>query len=398
MYNDAVKKTIIFILISIAFGIGTGLLYLQILPNLPAPLVSPLAEVSGKHPAKVFGFLPYWLLDKAQHSYSTSLTTLAYFSLGINADGTIRKLVNDREEEPGWTSLRKPEVIQQFDTAHVAGQTTSLVIFSGNQDTIDTLIHDPVAHAHTLVQEILPIMQEYKFDDVNLDLESSEEASLAAQQQFTDFVQTVKNDVAANKLGTVSFDMTVASLFQQQLVNPVNIGKIADTIILMTYDYHYPGSLLAGPVSPLGGVGITRVYDVTSSLYKAMQVIPREKIVLGLPLYGYEWQTLSNIPGSPSIPNTGQTASDMRVEQLLSSCTNCIQSIDNVSQEPYVIFPDGAFYHQIYYTDGNSTSAKVNLARSTDIGGVALWALGYEGQSTLQSLSSYKRSLINSGQ
>lgn len=388
------KKTFLFIIVSVLIGIGVGILYLQFLPELPPQLVSPLAEVSGKRPTKILGFLPYWLLDKASPSYAGTVTTLAYFSLSISADGSIQKMINPQEEEPGWTTLKKQIIIDRLNQAHLAGQTTSLVIFSGDQNTLNALFSDPISHATTLLNDVIPLMRQYKFDDLNLDLESLGEASIAAEQQVTEFVQTVKDGLVANKLGTLSIDMIVSSLFQQQKIHPVDIGKIVDTVIIMTYDYHYPGSLLAGSVAPLGGSGVERVYDVTSTINKISQLVPREKILMGIPLYGYEWETIASAPGSPVIPGSGQTASDRRVEQLLSTCTNCIHNTDSASQESYIIFPDESHYHQIFYSDPATIAKRIDLARSSSIGGVALWALGYEGSETLQSLEQYKKSLV----
>lgn len=388
------KKTVLFSILSLLAGIGMGMVYLQLLPELPAQLVSPLAEVSGKRPAKILGFLPYWLLDKADPTYTNTLTTLAYFSLTINPDGSIQKMTNPQEEDPGWTTLKKQSVADRLAQAHELGQTTSLVIFSADQETMNTLFSDPVVHATRLVEDVTPIMRQYDFDDLNLDLESLGEASVSSQQQVTEFVRTVKNGLIENKLGTLSLDMTVSSLFQQQKTNPIEIGKIVDTVIIMTYDYHYPGSLLSGPVAPLGGAGTDRVYDVTTTLSRMTQLIPKEKILLGIPLYGYEWETLASAPGSPVIPGSGKTASDRRVEQLLSTCTNCVQGFDPIGQESYVVVSDNSYYRQIFYSDPKTLSARVNLARSSSIGGVALWALGYEGSQTMKSLEQYKKSLV----
>src|ERR1700690_2416010 len=112
------KKTVFFWVCSLFLGMSLGVLYLQLLPQLPSQLVSPLAEVSGKRPAKILGFLPYWLLDKASPSYTNSLTTLAYFSLPIAKDGSIQKMANPQEEEPGWTTLKKQAVADRMSQAH----------------------------------------------------------------------------------------------------------------------------------------------------------------------------------------------------------------------------------------------------------------------------------------
>ena len=58
------------------------------------------------------------------------------------------------------------------------------------------------------------------------------------------------------------------------------LGQAADAVLLMTYEWGYTyGPPLA--VAPLPQV--QRVLDY------ALSVIPREKILLGVPTYGYDW-------------------------------------------------------------------------------------------------------------
>lgn len=386
-YNGAVIKKIVSFILMFFLGIGCGLLYLSF-PSNSSYMVSPLSEIENLIPKKkeVIGFLPYWLLNRAKPSYKNYLTNLSYFSLTINEDGTIQKLINDREEEPGWTTLKKSQVRDALDTAKADGLKTSLVVFNAHEKSINSLLSDPINHANALVSDITPLMQQYKFDDLNLDIESLSEASASSQAQFKDFIQTLKSGLTKNNLGTLTVDMTVMSLFQNQRMNPKDIGEIADKVVLMTYDYHYAGSLLTGAVSPLQGSTIDRYNDVTLSVKKAKEVIPSEKLLLGIPLYGYEWQTLDQSLGSAIIPGTGQTASDSRVEQLLTSCQNCTHGRDMVSDEAYVYFPSGSAFNQIFYTDRIAIQNRMKLVLSERISGAALWALGYEGSDTLDPL------------
>ena len=365
-------------------GIGSGAIYSNSVPSDVTIFPISLDQKQENRKQEVIGFLPYWLLNFARDSYKGSLTNLSYFSLTIDEDGTIQKKVNLQEEEPGWTTLKKETVKERFRKAKQDGLSTSLTVFASTESHIDTLLSDPVHHAQNLVNDITPIMKEFSFTDLNLDIESVVEASASSQQQFTDFARTLKNGLTANNLGTLTVDMTVMSLFQTQRMNPRDIADISDRVILMTYDYHYAGSHLAGPVSPLEGADTERFNDVTVSIRKALEFIPKEKLLLGIPLYGYEWEVLGSEPGSPVIPRTGKTASDRRVEELLYDCEECITGRDKSGDEPYVIFPDDSFFHQIYYTDEISLEKKHQLAKELGIAGVAYWAMGYEGKKTLE--------------
>jgi spore germination protein YaaH len=161
----------------------------------------------------------------------------------------------------------------------------------------------------------------------------------------------------------------------------------------MTYDYHYAGSSVSGPVAPVGGAGKEAEFDVETGIQKALDVLPKSKIVLGVPLYGYEWETIDPSPRSATIPTSGIVISNQRAEELLTTCSSCQKQWDANGQESYIIYEDEKTktYHHIFYPDQTATKAKVDLATKYDLAGLALWALGYEGNIILNPLSTYKK-------
>jgi spore germination protein YaaH len=56
-----------------------------------------------------------------------------------------------------------------------------------------------------------------------------------------------------------------------------------------------------------------------------------------------------------------------------------------------VIFPEGDTFHQIYYENIQSLATKLDLAKKYNLGGTALWALGYESSTMLTPLENYKQ-------
>ncbi|EKD96289.1 MAG: hypothetical protein ACD_24C00107G0002, partial [uncultured bacterium] len=136
-------------------------------------------------------------------------------------------------------------------------------------------------------------------------------------------------------------------------------------------------------------------FDVETGLQKAVEILPKEKIFLGIPLYGYEWETISKTPRSAVLPGSGLVISNRRAEELLSSCATCSALVDESAKESYFIYEDQTTgtIHQVFYPDQTFLKEKLNLARIYEIGGVALWAIGYEGNDILEPLSGYKNTL-----
>ncbi len=338
----------------VLFGLTFGLTYLLLPKKLPPvkPSIKPV----------VIGFLPYWLLAKADKNYDRYFTDLSYFSLTIAADGSIKKFDKPGELEPGWNALN------------------SLDIKNAKELTIFSSTFSPSMNAATLAAELKPIMADHGFTRLNLDIEDVSPASPEAQLIFTEFVKTLKQNIP----WPLSIDVSPTDLIQERLIKIESIEPYVDKIILMTYDYHYSGSLVTGPVAPVGGYDKTAEYDVESAIKIALNTLPKEKIILGVPLYGYEWETLSPDDRAGVIPGSGQVASNSRVATVSAI-------FDEEAQENHAVYFDDSTltYHQIFFPTEKSVQAKIDLVKKYELGGLAFWAVGYDGPTILQPLVKY---------
>ena len=341
---------------------------------------------------EVVGFLPYWLSSKAQTDYSKYVTTLTYFSLGMNTDGTIQKFTKPGQGEPGYVSLQNGKMDSFLNSAKQNRQKLSLAIFDGGDKNIAKLLQDPISSANNLTNDVVPIMQNYGFTDLNLDVEQVGDASPEAQIKFVQFVKQVKTNLDSAKVGTLSTDISaIAFVRNKNLSDPAALAPIVDKIILMAYDYHSTVSSVTGPVAPGLGAGTVSEFDTDSAIQAALKIMPAKKLILGIPLYGYEWETIGQVPRSAVIPGTSLIISNQRAEDLLSSCATCSAEFDTTDKEAHIIYKtDSGTYQQIFYPTKDSTQFKVDLANHYSLGGIALWALGYEGKTILAPLSGYQ--------
>ena len=341
---------------------------------------------------EVVGFLPYWLSSKAQTDYSQYVNTITYFSLSMNNDGTIQKFTKPGQGEPGYVSLQNGKIDQFLQSAKNNRQKLSLAIFDGSDKNITALLKDPVLSANNLTNDVIPIMQNYGFTDLNLDVEQVSDASPEARMKFVQFVQQVKNNLNTAKAGTLSTDISaIAFVRDKNLSNPAALAPIVDKIILMAYDYHSTISSVTGPVAPGLGAGTVSEFDTDSAIQAALKIMPAKKLILGIPVYGYEWETIGQVPRSAVIPGTSLIISNQRAEDLLASCATCSAQFDATDKEAHIIYKtDSGTYQQIFYPTKDSTQFKVDLANQYSLGGIAIWALGYEGKTILTPLSGYQ--------
>lgn len=374
----------------VVFALGFLITKNYILPKIAGEKVSVVNIIIPKK--EVIGFLPYWLISKAQTDYSKYITNLTYFSLALGEDGAIQQYTNPGESEPGYYSLISGKVDTQLSAAKENGVDLSLAVFSGDDKVITEILNNPETSATNLVDSVSPIMEKYGFTGLNLDIEQVSDASPEARLKYVRFVKSVSEQVNSKIIKTLSVDVTASSFVKEtNLVDPGAVEQYVDKIIIMAYDYHYTGSYVTGPVAPLSGAGSFSEFDTESAIEAALKTVPSNKIILGVPLYGYSWETIGTIPRSAVIPASGLSMSSKKVEDFLSTCASCSATFDEVDKENYLIYQDEETktYYQIFYPDKKSTEYKVKLAKSNSLSGIALWALGYEDSTILEPLASY---------
>ena len=384
-------------LLFFAAGVLGGFFFLTILSSSEVRFDNPFLTAFDVTKPEVVGFLPYWQLDKADKEYSKYITTLTYFGLTVGSNGSVQKLANPQEEEPGWTTLKGDKFGSFMTSAKTHNLKQSLLVISGDDEVIAQMLVDPVTSAQNLVRDIAPVMKEKGFTDLNLDIESFMDATSSGRAKFTTFVQTVVQLVREQKLGTVTIDLIPIALVKEKLYDAKALGALVDRVVLMTYDYHYTGSYTSGANAPVGGAGKSLEYDTETAVKEALKVMPASKVLLGIPLYGYEWETIDAKPESATIPGGSSIASSRRVEDFLATCATCSAQFDSVAREPYLIYPERQYFNQIYFENIDSMKEKVALAQRYNLAGVALWALGYEDNSMLAPFAGYKNTIDLTG-
>lgn len=352
---------------------------------------SSVADVFKPPQKVVIGFLPFWLINKAKPDYSAYITQLSYFNVTIDADGSIQKYTAPGESDPGWHSLYTGKVDDYLASAKAKGIDLSLTVFSGDDKKIDKFLEDPAVSAQNLINDINPVLSQYGFSDLNLDIEKVADATPQERSRYTSFVQEVRNRLNPNI--TITLDAPgIAFVKDKNLSDPKSLVKIADFIVLMGYDFHNQGSFVTGPIAPESGAGIVSEFDIESAIQAALTQVPAHKLILAVPLYGYSWESLNPIPRAAVLPGSAYSISSRSVEELLASCATCSAEFDKTDGESHFIYKDAetGTYHQVFYPDKVSTQIKVDFVKSQNLGGVALWALGYEGETILQPLAGYR--------
>lgn len=138
------------------------------------------------------------------------------------------------------------------------------------------------------------------------------------------------------------------------------LGKAADYLLLMTYEWGYTYS------QPRAVAPITGVRQVVQ--FAVSQIDPK-KLLLGLPNYGYDW-TLPHIQGQRAQSVGCQEAVILAIENRVSI------RYDEGSQSPWFRYSDQyGTEHEVWFEDGRSITEKLKLVDEFGLAGVSYWNL-----------------------
>ena len=137
-------------------------------------------------------------------------------------------------------------------------------------------------------------------------------------------------------------------------------GQYADHIILMTYEWGYTYS------APMAVAPIDQVRKV---LDYAVTVIPPEKILMGMPNYGYDW-TLPWVQGTAARSLSNVSAANLAMN------TGSEIKFDPVAMAPFFNYTDSqGRRHEVWFDDARSIQARLKLVDEYGLGGVSYWTV-----------------------
>lgn len=296
------------------------------------------AHAAGS-PMQVVGF---WANDATSglsglYKYPHAITDFSPFWYSVNASGSLVSHVDSA-------------ILNKVRAAHVA--ITPLV----NDGTgVQAFLTNPVTRINA-ARNIADMVKAEHFQGVDIDFEPPRNAVSAELAAFMidlrDFLphgSVVTMAIVPNSGGAYNFPKLTPEVNQY---------------ILMSYDQHDDGSL-AGPVAATPWV--------QNILARMTSVVPSQKIDLGVAVYGYVWPrgstTAATVPYNAVTPTMQANA-----------------KWDSADQETYATYSTSSGPVVAWWESLQGMNQKIQLAKQDNLGGIALWHLGYASDSVYQLL------------
>ncbi|MEY8366075.1 glycosyl hydrolase family 18 protein [Anaerovoracaceae bacterium 41-7] len=115
-------------------------------------------------------------------------------------------------------------------------------------------------------------------------------------------------------------------------------------------------------------MAVSPINQVRKVLDYAVSEIPREKILMGMPNYGYDWK-LPFVKGETRAEKMSSEGAFWRAQYYGAEVI-----YDQLSQAPYFTYFDSAGNkHVVWFEDIRSIRAKLALVEEYDLAGVGYW-------------------------
>lgn len=207
-----------------------------------------------------------------------------------------------------------------------------------------------------LVQNIVATALQLGLDGVNIDFEGLTED---VGEHYVQFLKELSVQCRSSGL-VLSVDNYVPFQFNNFYRLDIQ-GLVADYVIIMGYDEHWHGSGNPGSVAS--------IEYVSNGLDRTLDQVPAHKVVNALPFYTIVWKT------------EGTTVTDQYV--TLNNIADYLKRVnvtpewDEITCQNYAEWQEGDSVCQIWVEDEESIKVKLNVMSTKNIGGVAVWRLGY---------------------
>ncbi|WP_144475902.1 LysM peptidoglycan-binding domain-containing protein [Cytobacillus oceanisediminis] len=282
--------------------------------------------------------------------YGSLFTYLSPFSYKVSESGELIELQDAR-------------VLQAAKRTNTSSLLTITNEADGafNSDRAAAILRNPAVQ-DTILTNVLAEMREKGYSGLNIDFEYVYPED---RQNYNDFLRK-----AVARMHPAGFTVSTALAPKQRAdqqgllyeAHDYNAhGQIVDFVIIMTYEWGWSGGR-PWAIAPINEVKKVLDYAVTA--------IPRKKILMGVPLYGRDW----NIPWEQG--TYAKTLSPKGAVELAAQQGVNIQ-FNEQYQSPFFRYTDtNGQQHEVWYEDARSVQARYDTVKEYGLRGVSYWVLG----------------------
>jgi peptidoglycan-N-acetylglucosamine deacetylase len=218
---------------------------------------------------------------------------------------------------------------------------------------MEEMLADPAARRH-LVTDVLEYEVEAKQSGIIVDFE---EVPLKSQPNFRQFIAEL-----GPALHSAGLKLMIALPARDDDYDYAFFGRETDAIVLMNYDQHW----LTSPPGPIAAQDW-----FMENLRQVRDVVPAQKIVVGIASYAYDWTEPED--------HKPQIAEEFSVQEALLHAHESEAEVefDSASLNPHYSYDDEQNHtHQVWFLDAVTAYNQLRACERLGVQGTALWRMG----------------------
>lgn len=200
----------------------------------------------------------------------------------------------------------------------------------------------------------------YDLDGINFDFEN---IYISNKADYVNYIAAAVQQLQYQNLRT-SLDVTVPWGSDQwsKVYDRQALSKHVDYMCLMAYDEFWAASKKAGPVASMDWVekGIT----------ESLKLIPREKLLLAIPMYMRTWAMQSN--GNAKSKSMGWKTASALKEDYKDQIV-----FDQDSGQNFLIYEQEGVTYKLWLEDDYSLAKRIQMSKDYKLPGTAIWSKGF---------------------
>jgi peptidoglycan-N-acetylglucosamine deacetylase len=218
---------------------------------------------------------------------------------------------------------------------------------------MEEMLANPTARQH-LVSDVVEYAVESHQSGIVVDFE---EVPLKSQPNFRQFIAELGSGLHA-----VGLKLMIALPARDDDYDYAFFGRETDAIILMNYDQHW----LTSPAGPIAAQDW-----FMENLRQIRDVVPAQKIVVGIANYAYDWIE------SPKKEERHAEEFTVEVALLHAHESEADVEFDSASLNPHYSYEDEQNHtHQVWMLDAVTAYNELRACERLGVQGTALWRLG----------------------
>jgi spore germination protein YaaH len=332
-------------------------------------------------------WIPYWQRDKGVAQATEKIKQIdivSPFAYEMTPTGTFKDTLK-LDQDP-YKSL--------IDTAHankklVVPSILWWAVGEQGRSDVDFVLKDSDLR-WAIRYDILKAIKDHNLDGIDIDFENKKAETKDA---FSTFLTELSKDLHSKKKILVCTieartptDDELAKSTSTKSVERANdfkvIGKVCDQVRVMAYDQDTADASLnavrTGAYRP-----VADIYWVKKVIDLAIRDIPAKKLVLGVPTYGYKYEISRDSKGQIATYKRLGSMNWFYADQLAKQLN--ITPTRHVSGEVYYTYIEASSSKEylVWYSDAQSIKEKIDLAKLYKLGGVAIFKIDGNNDTSL---------------